>query len=483
MKKKVHRKLYNGEIYMLVSAIVLVSCLAVYGGRFLYYHSLSSGTISTPETNLNKLLTSTENLTMSGNGLEPYNDGYLFVGFPTNNYVEYSGILWRVVAIDQEGRITMIAQNDFTILPYNANEDNTYKTSLIHRYLNPIEGDDSSGTFYKLLNSPETYLEKGPYCTDTLAAYSEVLSCGTPETSEYVSLININQYILAGGAESYLNTGNYYWSLTGITGSANTFYVFPKGGIGSDSHGVADADSYGVRPVITLKANLKIVSGSGIADNPYSIDDETFSSKDTNYLNKAKLTKYVNYGGHTWQVIGNDENGSTKLIMTDVIRDADNKPVTMVYGNVSYSATETTVGSYLNNDFLNTLDKPEYLSEGNFYNGGYNYGSGYAIESVRATSDVAKIGIPSFYDPLTTNFINPGEGNGDDVAYWTSNYRAQSMIWVVRGTDWIMADFYSGSYAVRPVIYLKDTIIISGGIGTESNPYTVMDITESEAGA
>ena len=73
-------------------------------------------------------------------------------------------------------------------------------------------------------------------------------------------MLTYKEYVQALGNESYLNNGTYYWLMST---SAQNYYVFTEGGVSSETNGY-----YGIRPVITLKDNVKVVSGNGTKEDP-----------------------------------------------------------------------------------------------------------------------------------------------------------------------------------------------------------------------
>ena len=92
-----------------------------------------------------------------------------------------------------------------------------------------------------------------------------------------IGLITSDEVVFAGGfggssnRNYYLNTGEYYWTMSPVryrasNSSAGVFFVF--------SDGTLDATrvdfSFGVRPVINLKADIKF-TGSGTVNDPYLV--------------------------------------------------------------------------------------------------------------------------------------------------------------------------------------------------------------------
>ena len=472
-------KLKTGTIYMIVSAIFLSACVIYYGGRFIYYYNVSHGKVANKTTNLNDLLTETNNIAVKGDGLTVDGKRYIYRGKVSNNYVMYSGLMWRIMSIDENGNIKLITDETVTLLSWSARE-NDYETSIVRRYLNPIVEDENSGFFYSLLEEPDKYLTPTKMCLDKTLAPTEILGCNVTVEDEYVGLMNTNEYFFAGGSDSYLNTGVRQWTLTGVAGEEGTkvYYVYPEGGVNGNSESAGEKYSYGVRPVITLKADLNITKGVGTFESPYFIT-ENLEENEGLLLNKFQPGTYFEYSGYTWRIVGFEE-GKTKAIMTDVLRDENNVPVTRKFGNAAtFSVSSGTLGEYLNKTFLNTLDNPEYLTKGTFYTGAYTYSGKYTIEKIMAASVSAKVGLPQIYDLFTTDTLTGDEYDGE-IPYWTCNYKdkGEKITWAVRGGNWLFGNFSKTKYAIRPVIYLKDNIKVGVGDGTYDYPYEISEVME-----
>ncbi|MDD6467710.1 MAG: hypothetical protein PUF50_05970 [Erysipelotrichaceae bacterium] len=472
------KKLRIGTIYMIVSAIFLSSCVVYYGARFIYYYNLSQGKLAKRTTNLNEILTDPIKLVVQGDGLQVDGNRYVFRGKEVDNYLSYSGFLWRIMEIDDRGNIKLITDETITVMPWNSTE-NDYETSLIRQYLNPIEGVEGSGTFYQLLDEPEKYLVPNELCADKTMQPTEVLGCKV-HVSDYVGLMNVNEYFFANGVDSYLNTQTRHWTLTAKSDDNRVYYVFSEGGVGDNSESATDKYSYGVRPVITLKANLDITGGAGLKDNPYRITEDALDMEEVYALNSLPVGTYFQYENQTWRTIG-FEDGKTKAIMMDVIRNEDETPLMYRFAKntAKFNLKSGSLGAYLNTTWYNTFEHPEYLTEGTFYTGAFNSQTGYAMDKIKAATVKAKIGLPQINDLYTTNTLEATEYD-PELIYWTCNYKDsfEWLTWTVRNGDWLFADFATEKYAVRPVIYLKDSIIITTGDGTYDTPYEIMEVTE-----
>ena len=462
---------------MIVSAIFLSSCVFYYGGRFIYYYSVSKGKIVQTTSNLNEILTQPVNLVVEGDGLQVDGKKYVYRGEPSDNYVYYSGMMWRIMGIDEEGNIKMITNETISVVPWGY-ESNDYETSMVRWYLNPEEGNENTGIMYSVLEEPETYLVPTKMCADKIVEPTEVLGCEIT-VEDYVGLMNVNEYFFANGVDSYLNIGTQQWTLTAKADDNTIFYIHTLGGIGNNTESTTDKYSYGVRAVVTLKANTQITGGNGLEVNPYRITPLLDNEK-TYALNEMQVGNYFSYENSIWRIVG-FEDGKTKAIMMDVIRDENGMPIEKTYSNkyAYYSLKKGSLGHYLNNEYIEGFEHPEYLTTGTFYIGVYNFDTAYAIEDVKAKTVEAKVGVPQIYDLYTTNTIE-GDEYTSEIAYWTANYKKSSelLTWVMRSGDWLFGDFATNSYAIRPVIYLHEQIEVVSGEGTMEAPFEIMGVSE-----
>jgi len=163
--------------------------------------------------------------------------------------------------------------NDRSISPYRPDSS----------YLNTGIGEDA--TLYRWMYDPLDYI------MDYTIKNNPTLNCkqqndrftrtdttvGNGALNYPIGLISNDEIVLAGGysydtSNYYLYTGNYCWTMSPSYYRGDFPYVrqmFPEGFTGSNYYVL---DSYGVRPVINLKAgSLKV--GTGVWNDPYMVAD------------------------------------------------------------------------------------------------------------------------------------------------------------------------------------------------------------------
>jgi len=217
---------------------------------------------------------------------------YYFRGATQNNYVEFAGLLWRIVRINGDGTVKLILNNSIdTVQAYYNKTDGeyyTYNESNIKNYL-------TSWYEHNLL-SEDDYISLDKYCNDynTTNETDKIFSsfvrnitnkiptfnCLGKNVGVKIGLLTADEAIYAGAIYEKENT-NYYlynkditdawWTMTPAKmtdSSMSPFVVTSTGELNSNINGNLNRR---VRPVISLIKEIS-VSGKGTAENPYTID-------------------------------------------------------------------------------------------------------------------------------------------------------------------------------------------------------------------
>ncbi len=157
---------------------------------------------------------------------------------------------------------------------YFCNDRSAYSNTSGTVEATPI-GLPSSGSWYfgsyVRLNTKKTPTLKCPSKDDAFTKVST--SKGNAKLINPIGLLTADEVMMAGGkfntinASFYLNTNQNYWLATPYqttTTESYSLYVFTSGHVYSNTL----ADTFGVRPVISLKPDL-IATGNGTYNNPY----------------------------------------------------------------------------------------------------------------------------------------------------------------------------------------------------------------------
>ena len=256
---------------------------------------------------------------------------YYFAGNPTDNWVYFGGFYWRIIRINGDGSIRMIYQgtspnvtgtgtqlanasafnsthtdNMYVGFKYTSgnvhgtgtnstilNELNEWYQDNLSSYADKIDGNagfcndrtpysgsgtGSTQTYYAAYNRLYTNRAPSFRCSNSSDLYTTSGSSQGNKALQYpIGLITADEVAYAGGVVGknntsyYLYTNSVYWTMSPLyfNGTlAHVFYVDVNGNpYYSNSH---VSITYGVRPVINLKADVKL-TGSGTSTDPYTV--------------------------------------------------------------------------------------------------------------------------------------------------------------------------------------------------------------------
>ena len=428
------------------------------------------------------------------------------------NYVWYSGKLWRITAINPDGTMKMITDDVITTISYNhtnsdvnfydisKKDDATYTGSYMYQWLN----EDFLDTLY---NHENIIVEDSTWnITNSNASSKDEISTKLPETTLInnsiigkntpVGLLNSYEYYLSykntSGSSSYLNI-NYYLLLLNPYSSSKIWNVYNYG----FANGNYTSDAYGARPVVVLKSNILLSGGSGTKDDPYTIlRDMEQPTINTTLLNTRMVGEYVIFDedGDTstkeiYRIVG-IEDEKTKLNKNDYIKSGTTTLRKKFSTNTTYGSGDSDDywDYYLNNTWYNSLAQKNMLDKGTYYikeswsSGSYKNSLCNTDNTTETTKSCVKttsvwntgyVGLPRYGEMFASQ---QGDGYNSSSTIWlitpygsSDSFRA----WIVSESGFAYERNLSNTYAARPSIYLKSNVVITGGLGTKSNPFTI----------
>lgn len=362
-----------------------------------------------------------------------YNDNkYILKNLVENNYVSYSGILWRIVSVD-DGKIKLVSDENVTVLPFGKN----YDESNVIKWLN--------STFKSNLTQPDLFITEFDSCVNNV---DKIEKSDCNNSKNYVSLLSMNDYIDAGANNSYLNNNTYFW-LSALNES-EPWYVFDNGGLKTDSNN----HIYGVRPVIVLN-DIEYIYGNGTKSSPYIISNEPVDT-----LSEIELGSYIDYSGYTWKVVSKDET-SVKVVLSTPLK-LNDEEIKKIYSKKYnyYNLNDSTgIAYYLNHTFYNTLKNKKYLKKGDFYIGKFDT---YDLEELYNEKVNAYVGLLTVGDIFVTQNID---------MYLLSSVTDDNTIPVLNKNNSLFYNFISYESGIKPVIYLDNKVEVKGGMGDENYPF------------
>ena len=419
----------------------------------------------------------------------------------TFNYVWYSGKLWRITAINPDGTMKMITDDAITIISYNSytdvnfydvskKNDTSYTGSYMYQWLN----EDFLDTLYNYQN---IIVEDSTWNITT----SDSISTKLPETTLInnstignntpVGLLNSYEYYLSykntGYSSDYLNIGYWWWLLNPY--SSSRVWVVTSGGNG---YNPVPSDVNGIRPSINLKSNIQLSGGSGTKDDPYTISgDKEQPTINTTLLNTRTIGEYVVFDedgdSSTKELyrIVSIEDGKTKLNKNDYIKSGTTTLTKMFSTKATYGSgtSDDYWDYYLNNTWYNSLDSKSMLDKGIYYikrsSGSYKNSLCNTNNTTETTKSCGKttsvwntgyVGLPRYGEIFASQ---QGNGYNNSSHIWLITSYSSSNVWAVLGHGSGSDRNPSDTLAARPSIYLKSNVVITGGSGTKSNPFTI----------
>lgn len=420
------KNITKGHIYIIFSAAFCIFMFTFYGVRFFHFKNKDKNIIETV-TNLNQLLTA--KISYEGDGIRKDNSFYYFNGKYVNNYVEYSNRLFRILNIDNLGNIKMVLETPETILSYNGTN---YDESLVSKWLNTV--------FYPSLD--QELLTEGDYCVDQV---DNDISCNSILKYK-VGLLSLVDYKTAGNKESFLNNGYYTWLINNDSKN-NPWYINNLGEVGISN----TVNSLSVRPVVTLNANIDIISGLGTKESPYRFKEYKATS-----LEEVLTGSYIKLGEDLYRVSSTTDN--IKLIKETSL---DKKMVFSTYMNIYEPTRRGSLAHYLNNEYYNSLSYKKYIVSTNYNTGIYinNY------QEINSKLIKTNIGLPTPGDAFII----------DSNSYFTLNPtgKATQAMNIILPEGRIYTEEINTELNIKPVITVAKSHKITAGTGTSLDPFVL----------
>lgn len=422
-QKRKKRKLSLGEkLFLIFSILIILGCFAFYGYRTYYYYHLTHDIVK--NITLKDKLTSLNNIAYQNDGLYEKDGYFYYKGNNVSNYLYYSGRLFRIIDINDGIRI--IEDETLTNLVFKM--DSNYEESLIHKWLKE---------YVNTLKDRDFYLKKNKWCN----AKIDIENYDCQETIEdIVGLISVEDYLQAGAKNSYLNNETYYWTINEDT-LGNPLYINSEGNINNIYHKDDNYFSYGVRPVITLKEDIPLISGDGSKNNPYIIEELGNA-----LLKDNSIGSFVEYYNDNYRILNIVDDGI--LLIYDGVLDIEQK-----YDEVI---------KYLNNEFLKRYNSKDLVLI-DYGVSEYSLHNKYEISSKNNQKNY--VTIPKIGDMFINAYDN----------YWLNNYSDSELglYYIIDENEMLFADLKSNTHRIRPIIKLNIETVISTGLGTRDNPLVI----------
>ena len=410
-------------------------------------------------------------------------DQTFITGTDPNNYIWYSGKLWRAVSIDpSDNSVKLVTQWNISAIPYNADGNTAFDGSYMEDWLN----DTSVDGFLGNLRDYENFIKTDSVWNATMTEET-TKPAETTMVTDPVGLLNIYEYTMSYSgttySNGYLNNGLYWWSITPYSASG----VWDVSSRGS-ANGSYPSGAHGVRPSINLKSSVRIVDGDGTIDNPYRLNGDNDTNLSGTLLSSRYSGEYIRFGtgeNNLYRIVSHENGTGTKITSAEPLKSGETFVESAFDSNrnVNYSSSNT-IGTFLNNDYLNTGNG--YLTDEDiamiedattWYLGKVGRGVSYKLAKYTNTTDniltssttTAKVGLLRLGELMAGQF----DRDGNNTYYWTITPYSASGVWYVYYYGYADSYFPSDANGVRPSINLKSNVQIVNGDGTLNSPFEI----------
>ena len=417
-----------------------------------------------------------ENLT-SG---DTYDDGYdtFITGYNPNNYVWYSGKLWRAVSVNNEAKTTkLITQWNISAIPYSSGST-SFEGSYMEEWLNNTSADGFLGN----LRDYEKFIVTDSIWDNTLSTDdfgSIQRPDGTTTVTNAVGLLNMYEYQSSnnGGTGGYLNNGLAWWTITPYNTVSREWNVYGSG----VQNNLSVFTAHGIRPSINLKSNVKIVDGNGTEDNPYRLEGDNDTKLSGTLLSSRYSGEYIRFGSgenNLYRIVSHENGTETKITSAEPLRESY-KYKTLAFGDNGTFSNTNTIGTFLNGEYLTNYVGDNYNNmieeSSTWYLGRVKLGGNYILakyanttgETLTSSVTETKVGLLRLGELMSGQFFD----TSDNTNYWILTSTSASDTWVISNSG--SAGSLNNNYGIKPALNLKQNVVITSGDGTKNNPFTV----------
>lgn len=455
-KKKV---LKVTPVLVLLNILIIIIICTFYLFRLIKYYRLEHNTKpGEPVKLVDYLIKKQSHLDLTkGLVLDEKTGVYNFVGNVDDNYISYSGMLYRILSIDKDNNIRIVSEDILTYM-YSGLE-NGYEESFVLKWLNSSD-KKYSGIYEKTLFNKDELLVNSSVCVDTIDDLNNI-TCEKVNSDYKVGMLSLYDYKFYGGKNGFLNNGKSYY-LSSLNSENENYYMLDTGEIALNQ---SNSKVSGVRAVITINGDTIMLSGEGTLSDPYTIESHT-----VNKLNEAYVGQYVSLGEDVFKVVEINQD-KVKVAMVGVLKDGEENLNIGFSARTNKYSKDTIVGQYLNKDYYNSLENKEYIVEGSYPVGNVVLSNlDYAL--VYNETNKANIGMLTLGDMFVHEYNN--------VFTLSRGLESSEFVNVINEDGNFYSDYNYKEYNVRPAMYLDGNLSIVSGIGSKHGPYQLGEVNEQE---
>ena len=406
-------------------------------------------------------------------------DQTFITGTDPNNYIWYSGKLWRAVSIDpSDNSVKLVTQWNISAIPYD-DDSSAFEGSYMEEWLNDTTVDGFLGN----LREPEKFIKM-----DSKWNASQITDNSKPPSEEEggtivedpVGLLNNYEVDINYKNGRYLNNSLTWWT---ITPYSNYYILIVVGGNYNQKYQITSM--YGVRPSINLKPKIKIVSGSGTREDPYRLMGDNDNNLEGTKLNTRYSGEYIRFGtgeSSLYRIVSHETDGLTKITSVAPLKE-NSTFKTISFGDDVYYSNANMIGSFLNGEYLNsgnylTSEQVNMIEDNTtWYLGTVGVGKSYKLAkyinnsmSEYTTNTKATVGLLRLGELMSGQF-DLVENNS---YYWTLTPYTSTNLRLVHSQGYAHSSYPpTTALGIKPSLNLKTNVIITSGDGTLQNPFEI----------
>ena len=304
---------------------------------------------------------------------------------------------------------------------------------------------------------------------------------------EYAKVVSKDKPLRQSVAEkTYLKNGVEWWLLNEAVENYEGEKYFRGWGVASYGM-IGWQDNYfiqGIRPVINLKNSVKIVSGSGTADNPYRLEGDYDTNLSGTLISSRYSGEYIKIGdgmNSLYQIVSKEGGDKTKITSIGPLRDDDGSYYTPFGNGASYEDTflylESELPELLPAEISGFLEDNNTWYLGTIYEENYRLTKYTDINMSQTISRVYnhKFGLLRYGELMARDLnidANDQYSNDNDYTLLTRRTDYENEYYVIYG-DGTVYSVDDSSFGLKPAMFLKAGIKIESGTGTKSDPFTL----------
>ncbi len=397
-------------------------------------------------------------------------------GTDPNNYIWYSGKLWRAVSIDpSDNSVKLVTQWAISAAPYSDYDNHEFQKSYIREWLNDVSVDGFLGN----LREPEKFIK-----TDSIWNATMTTDATKPEKTTLITnavgLLNNYEYAKSyNGNDSYLNNGYGWWLLTDIDSTNLHSSVSLTGYLSTEAVRAGN----GIRPSVNLLPSIKISSGTGTSDDPYRLENDSDNNLKNTLLSTRYSGEYINFGtgeNNLYRIVSH-ENGTGTKIVSDLPLKENGDYKTISFGDNNSFNINNTLGNFLNTEYISNYitDEEKNMIEENtewYFGSVWDRGIDYKLTKYDQNNQLltesvttAKVGILRYGELMCGRFYDSNK----EFRYWTITPVIAGSISYVIFINNTYGSQTINTAGIKAAMNLKSNVVITGGDGTKSNPFSV----------